>query len=149
MAYTFYRALGIPTGNSRVEKDKVDLAHEILALAKEKGVKFLLPVDNIETQEIKAGTTTARNTGRLTPEQGITEGYEAVDIGHATVEEYQKEISGAKTILWNGPVGIFEIPDFATARSVSPRRWLPPTPRRSSAAATASRLSSRPGWRTR
>ncbi len=113
MAYTFYRALGISTGNSRVEKDKVDLAHEILALAKEKGVKFLLPIDNIETQEIKAGTTTARNTGRLDPGHGITEGYEAVDIGRETIETYQKEISGAKTILWNGPVGIFEIPDFA------------------------------------
>ena len=113
MAYTFYRALGIATGNSRVEKDKVDLAHELLALAKEKGVKFLLPIDNVETMEIKAGTTTARNTGRLSPEHGITEGYEAVDIGHETVETYQKEISGAKTILWNGPVGIFEIPDFA------------------------------------
>ncbi len=113
MAYTFYRALGIATGNSRVEKDKVDLANEILALAKEKGVKFLLPVDNIETQEIKAGTTTARNTGRLDAEHGITEGYEAVDIGRETIETYQTEISGAKTILWNGPVGIFEIPDFA------------------------------------
>ena len=113
MAYTFYRALGIGTGNSRVEKDKVDLANEILALAKEKGVKFLLPIDNVETQEIKAGTTTARNTGRLDSEHGITEGYEAVDIGQETIEAYQKEISGAKTILWNGPVGIFEIPDFA------------------------------------
>ena len=113
MAYTFYRALGIGTGNSRVEKDKVDLATEILALAKEKGVKFLLPVDNIETLEIKAGTTTARNTEHLSPEHGITEGYEAVDIGNATIEAYQQEISGAKTILWNGPVGIFEIPDFA------------------------------------
>ena len=113
MAYTFYRALGIGTGNSRVEKDKVDLAKELLALAKEKGVKFLLPVDNIETLEIKAGTATARNTARLTPEHGITEGYEAVDIGRETIETYQKEISGAKTILWNGPVGIFEIPDFA------------------------------------
>ncbi len=113
MAYTFYRALGIETGNSRVEKDKVDLASEILALAKDKGVRFLLPVDNIETQEIKAGTTTARNTERLSPSHGITEGYEAVDIGNVTVEAYQQEISGAKTILWNGPVGIFEIPDFA------------------------------------
>lgn len=113
MAYTFYRALGIPTGNSRVEKDKVDLAHELLALAKAKGVKFLLPLDNVETQEIKAGTTTARNTERLTPERGITDGYEAVDIGQQTVELYRQEIAGAKTILWNGPVGIFEIPDFA------------------------------------
>ena len=113
MAYTFYRALGIATGNSRVEKDKVDLANEILALAKEKGVKFLLPVDNVETQEIKAGTATARNTARLDTEHGIADGYEAVDIGRETIELYQTEISGARTVLWNGPVGIFEIPDFA------------------------------------
>ena len=113
MAYTFYRALGIPTGNSRVEKDKVDLAHELLALAKEKGVNFLLPQDNVETQEIKAGTSTARNTERLTTERGIADGYEAVDIGRRTIEVYEQEIARAKTILWNGPVGIFEIPDFA------------------------------------
>ena len=113
MAYTFYRALGIPTGNSRVEKDKVDLAHELLALAKEKGVNFMLPQDNIETQEIKPGTPTARNTERLTTERGIADDYEAVDIGHRTIEAYEQEIAKAKTILWNGPVGIFEIPDFA------------------------------------
>ncbi len=113
MAYTFYKVLGIPTGNSRVEADKTGLAQEILDLAKQKGVKFLLPVDNIETQEIKAGTTTARNTGRLSPGHGITDGYEAVDIGKETIELYKKEIATAKTVLWNGPVGIFEIPDFA------------------------------------
>jgi 3-phosphoglycerate kinase len=56
MAYTFYKALGIPTGKSRVEADKVHLAEELLALAKEKGIKFLLPVDDIETDELKAGT---------------------------------------------------------------------------------------------
>ena len=55
MAYTFYKALGIPTGRSRVEADRVHLAEELLALAKEKGVKFLLPVDEIETDELKAG----------------------------------------------------------------------------------------------
>ncbi len=113
MAYTFYRAQGIATGNSRVEADKTDLAVELLELAKKKGVKFLLPVDNIETLEIKAGTTTARNTGRLSPGHGITDGYEAVDIGKETIELYKKEIATAKTVLWNGPVGIFEIPDFA------------------------------------
>ena len=113
MAYTFYKVLGIPTGNSRVEGDKTALALELLDLAKQKGVKFLLPVDNIETQEIKAGTTTARNTGRLSPGHGIADGYEAVDIGKETIELYKKEIATAKTVLWNGPVGIFEIPDFA------------------------------------
>ena len=113
MAYTFYKAQGIATGNSRVEVEKTGLALELLDLAKQKGVKFLLPVDNIETQEIKAGTTTARNTGRLSPGHGIADGYEAVDIGKETVELYKKEIATAKTVLWNGPVGIFEIPDFA------------------------------------
>ncbi len=113
MAYTFYKAQGIATGNSRVEADKTGLALELLDLAKKKGVKFLLPVDNVETLEIKAGTTTARNTGRLSPGHGITDGYEAVDIGKETIEIYKKEIATARTVLWNGPVGIFEIPDFA------------------------------------
>src|SRR5246500_134406 len=67
MAYTFYKALGIPTGASRVEADKVHLAEELLALAKEKGVKFLLPVDNIETNEFRAGGN-SRNTPILTKE---------------------------------------------------------------------------------
>jgi phosphoglycerate kinase len=112
MAYTFYKVLGIPTGKSRVENDKLDLAREILALARQKGVKFLLPTDNIETQEIKPGAN-ARNTQRLSAEHGITDGYEAVDIGEETIERYKEEIAGARTVLWNGPVGIFEIPDFA------------------------------------
>lgn len=114
MAYTFFKALGIPIGDSRVENDKLDLARELLALAKAKGVKFMLPVDNIETQEIKPGTPTARNTAVLTPERGISDGYEAVDIGSRTIALYQAEISKARTVLWNGPVGIFEIADFAT-----------------------------------
>lgn len=113
MAYTFYKALGISIGDSRVENDKLDLAKELLAIAKAKGVNFMLPVDNIETREIKAGTATARNTPRLTVEQGITDGYEAVDIGEKTIELFKAEIAKAKTVLWNGPVGIFEIPDFA------------------------------------
>ena len=112
MAYTFYKAQGIAIGKSRVENDKLDLAREILELAKSKGVKFLLPVDNIETQEIKPGAD-ARNTPLLSVERGITDGYEAVDIGKETIELFKKEIATARTILWNGPVGIFEIPEFA------------------------------------
>ncbi len=113
MAYTFYKALGISIGDSRVENDKLDLAKELLAMAKEKGVNFILPVDNIETREIKPGTITARNTAKLTVERGISDGYEAVDIGAQTIELFKTEIAKAKTVLWNGPVGIFEIPDFA------------------------------------
>jgi len=113
MAYTFYKALGIPTGTSRVEANRVQLAEELLTLAKEKGVKFLLPVDDIETNELKAGAQT-RNTPAHSSGQGITEGWQAVDIGRETIAQYKREIGKAKTILWNGPVGVFEIPDFAT-----------------------------------
>ena len=119
MAYTFYRALGIPTGKSRVEADKVELAAEILALAKEKGVRFLLPVDNLETQEISA-TAQPRPTGLLSPGKGISADWEAVDIGPETIALYRQEIAGAKTVLWNGPVGIFELPPFASGtRSIA------------------------------
>jgi 3-phosphoglycerate kinase len=113
MAYTFYKALGIPTGTSRVETDKVHLAEELLALAKKKGVKFLLPIDDVETLELKDGAK-SRNTPVHSPGQGITEGWQAVDIGRETIAQYKVEIGKAKTILWNGPVGVFEIPDFAT-----------------------------------
>jgi 3-phosphoglycerate kinase len=113
MAYTFYKALGIPTGKSRVEADKVQLAEELLALAQEKGIKFLLPVDDIETDDLKAGAQ-SRNTPAHASGKGITEGWQAVDIGRETIARYKVEIGKAKTILWNGPAGIFEIPDFAT-----------------------------------
>jgi 3-phosphoglycerate kinase len=113
MANTFWNAQEVPIGASRVETDKLDLAREILALAKKKGVRFLLPVDAIETQKVEAGSP-GRNTARVTPTHGITDGWQAVDIGRATISLYEDEIAKAKTILWNGPVGVFEIPAFAT-----------------------------------
>ena len=122
VAYTFYKALGIPTGTSRVEADRVHLAKELLALAKEKGVKFLLPVDDIETDELKAGAQ-SRNTPAHSSGEGITKGWQAVDIGRETIAQYKVEIGKAKTIRWNGPVGVFEIPDFATAPENSPKLW--------------------------
>jgi phosphoglycerate kinase len=112
MAYTFYLAQGITVGKSLVEPDKVDLAKEILALAKQKGVKFVLPLDTLEADAVKPGATT-HNTPPLTPETGITDGWEGVDVGTATIKLFEQEIASARTILWNGPVGIFEIPDFA------------------------------------
>ena len=112
MANTFFKAEGIPIGASRVEADKTALANELVELAKKRGVKFLLPIDVLEAQEIKAGAKT-QNTSRLSRESGISEGWQAVDIGKATIALFQEEIAKAKTILWNGPVGIFEIPDFA------------------------------------
>jgi phosphoglycerate kinase len=112
MANTFLKAEGIPIGASRVESDKLDLARELLDLAKKRGVKFLRPIDALEAEEIRAGAT-IRNTSRLSPQHGISEGWQAVDIGAATIALYQDEIAKGETILWNGPVGIFEIPDFA------------------------------------
>jgi 3-phosphoglycerate kinase len=112
MAHTFFKAMGIPTGASRVEADKVHLAEELLALAKERGIKFLVPIDSIETDDFKAGAN-SRNTPLLSSSTGISEGWQAVDIGRETIALYKAEIASAKTILWNGPVGVFEIPDFA------------------------------------
>lgn len=112
MANTFLKAQGIPIGKSRVEADKLDLANELVDLAKKRGVKLVLPVDVVETQEIRAGAP-IQNTPRLSPKRGIDDGWLAVDIGSATIALFQEEIAKAKIILWNGPVGIFEIPDFA------------------------------------
>ncbi len=112
MANTFFMAQGIPVGKSRVEADKLVLAKELLDLAKKHGVKFVLPVDVIETEEVRAGAP-KRNTSRLSPQHGITPGWQAVDIGSATIALFQEEIAKARTILWNGPLGVFEIPDFA------------------------------------
>ena len=112
MANTFFKAQGIPIGKSRVESDKLDLARELVDLAKKRGVKLLLPVDVVEAEEIRAGAA-IRNTSRLAPHHGVSDGWQAVDIGTATIALYQEEIAKAETILWNGPLGIFEIPDFA------------------------------------
>lgn len=112
MANTFFKAQGIPVGASRVEADKLDLARELLDLAEQKRVKLLLPIDALETNEIKAGAKTEM-TNRLTPNDGIRDGWQAVDLGPQSIALFQNEIAKAKTILWNGPPGIFEIPDFA------------------------------------
>jgi phosphoglycerate kinase len=109
MAYTFDLAQGIPIGKSMVEADKVELAKEIFAMAKEKGVKFLVPVDSIEADAFSASAAT-RNT---VPGKGVSEGWLGVDIGAETTKTYIEEIVNAGTILWNGPVGVFEIPAFA------------------------------------
>ena len=113
MANTFWKAQGVPIGASRVEADKLDLAREIVDLAKQKGVRLLLPVDAVEAQKVEVGAP-FRNTSRVTQTHGISDGWHAVDIGHATVSLYEDEIAKAKTILWNGPAGVFEIPAFAT-----------------------------------
>ncbi len=108
MAYTFFLAKGLSVGKSLVEADKVDLAKEILALAEAKGVKLLLPVDNVVTQEFKAGAATQITA----PGSGVPDDWEGVDIGPETIRLYTAEIAKAGTVLWNGPVGVFEIPGF-------------------------------------
>ncbi len=112
MANTFFKAQGIPIGASRVEADKVDLANELLALAKKRDVKLVLPVDAIIAQEVRAGAP-CRESGRLTPDHGIPDGWQNLDAGPETIALFEGEIAIAKTILWNGPLGVFEIPDFA------------------------------------
>ena len=112
MANTFFLAEKIPIGKSKAEPDKTDLANELVKLAKDKKVKLLLPVDVVEAEEIRAGAA-KRNTPRLSHRHGITDGWQAVDIGTASIALFEEEIASAKTILWNGPPGIFEIPDFA------------------------------------
>src|SRR5439155_26866235 len=97
IAKTYLKAQGIPVGTSRVESAKGDLARELLDLAKNKGVKFLLPIDVVEAEEIRAGAD-MRNTSRLSPQHGITDGWEAVDIGAATIALYQEEIAKAETV---------------------------------------------------
>lgn len=112
MAYTFYQARGISTGDSLVEPDKVDLARELLQEAERKGVRFLLPVDNIVAREFKAGAD-AKPSGPLTPGHGIEAGWQGLDIGPETIERFTEELNDAKTVVWNGPMGVFEIPDFS------------------------------------
>src|SRR5213080_4338652 len=112
MANTFFKAQGIPIGASRVEADKVDLANELLALAKKRDLKLVLPVDAIIAREVRAGAP-SRASGRLTADHGIPHGWQNLDAGPETIALFEGEIAIAKTILWNGPLGVFEIPEFA------------------------------------
>jgi len=112
MANTFRKAQGYATGESRVESDKLDLALDILAKAKEKGVDFLLPADTRITQEFKEGAET-KVTGVYGQGGEVPDGWEGIDIGDVAIKEFVAEIAKAKTIIWNGPVGVFEIDCFA------------------------------------
>ncbi len=112
MAYTFAKAQGIPVGKSLVEDDKQEMALGLLDKAKAKGVKLLLPIDNVEADDFSPNAN-YRSTGKLEPGQGIADGWEGLDIGPLTIEIYQQEIQGAKTVIWNGPMGVFEMEPFA------------------------------------
>ena len=108
MAYTFFRAMGYPTGTSICEEDKLDLAKDLLAKAKAKGVNFLLPVDNVIAREYKEDAIFMRIYS-----DSIPDGWMGLDIGKYTQELYAKSIQGAGTVIWNGPMGVSEWENFA------------------------------------
>jgi phosphoglycerate kinase len=108
MAYTFLKAQGVPIGKSLVEDDKLELAKKILADAKQKSFKFLLPVDHVIAPEFKADAPAKVVDAGATPADQM-----GLDIGPKTIEAYKAEIANAKTIVWNGPMGVFEMPAFA------------------------------------
>ena len=108
MAYTFMKATGGEIGNSLCDDERLSLALELLDKAKAKGVKLLLPIDNVCGKEFKD------DTEQMICESGkIPEGWEGLDIGPKTVELFSKEIKAARTVVWNGPMGVFEMPNFA------------------------------------
>lgn len=109
MAYTFLKAMGHNIGASLVEEDLVDTAKEILESVKDKPVNFMLPVDNLEADKFD------NNAEIKTVGNDIDEGWMALDVGPKTVVAYTTEIANAKTIVWNGPMGCFEMPNFAEA----------------------------------
>lgn len=108
MAYTFLKAQGIPIGKSLVENDKLELAKKILADAKADGRKLLLPVDHVTAPEFKADAPATVGDVNATPADQM-----GLDIGPKTIAAYKAEIAKAKTIVWNGPMGVFEMPAFA------------------------------------
>lgn len=106
MAYTFLRARGIATGASLVESDRIDLAKEILAKAAAKGCEFLLPTDHVCGRDFKQGTETTTVVG------AIPDGWMGLDIGPDTRARFGEAIRSSRTIVWNGPMGVFEMPPF-------------------------------------
>ena len=113
MAYTFALAQGKKIGKSLSEPDRVDTAKAALEKAKERGVKFLLPVDNYIVETLDFANKTV-SPGRYTSVgEEIPDGWEGVDIGPESVKLFAAEVARAKTVIWNGPMGVFEIPDCA------------------------------------
>jgi phosphoglycerate kinase len=108
MVYTFYVAQGLPIGKSLVEEDKVEVAKETLAKMAEKGVKLLLPVDHVVADEFSADATV-----KTVAYDGIEDTWMALDIGPKSTKAFADEIAMAKTIVWNGPMGCFEMAPFA------------------------------------
>ncbi len=108
MAYTFFKAMGGNVGNSLVEADKLDLAKELIQKAKTKGVELLLPIDSVIADKFDANANTD-----IANNNNIKDGWMGLDIGPQATEVFKKTIEASKTILWNGPMGVFEMEKFA------------------------------------
>jgi len=109
MAYTFFKAQGLPVGKSLVEDDRLDSAKDVIARAKERGVALELPLDHVVAPKLEAGAPTevlAVTDASIGDRMGL-------DIGPKTAEKYAGILKGAHTVIWNGPMGVFEIPEFA------------------------------------
>jgi phosphoglycerate kinase len=115
MAYTFLKSQGVSTGTSLVENDKLDLASEFIKKAKERKVDFLLPVDHIIVNKVDFTNKQIPQDAKIedTIDEAIPDGFMGADIGPKSVEKFAEIIKSSKTILWNGPLGIFEIDEFA------------------------------------
>ena len=108
MAYTFTKALGGNIGKSLLDTERLDYCKEILAKAEEKGVKILLPVDNVVADDFNNSANI-----QIVDANSIPDDYEGMDIGPKTIEMFKETILAAKTVVWNGPMGVFEMPNFA------------------------------------
>jgi len=108
MAYTFFKSQGKHIGKSLLEEDKLDVAKTVVEKAKSRGVKLLLPVDHVVAPKLEAGVET-----KVMSVDEIPDGWMGLDIGPETIAQFEAEIAKAKTIIWNGPVGVFEIDAFA------------------------------------
>jgi phosphoglycerate kinase len=108
MAYTFLKSQGLPIGKSLVETDKLDLARKLIEEAKQRNFRLLLPSDHVVGAEFKADTKTRTVSVNATPD-----GWMGLDIGPETVTKFSAELARARTIVWNGPMGVFEMPAFA------------------------------------
>ena len=108
MAYTFFKSMGYGVGDSICELDKLDLAQDIMKKAKEKGVKLMLPVDTKVGKEFKPDTES-----KVVKYTEIPDGWEGFDIGPETIKMYVEELKSAKTVVWNGPLGLSEFEQFA------------------------------------
>ena len=107
MAYTFKVAMGYKVGQSLLEEDKVELAKGLIESAKEKGVKLLLPIDTVIADDF------SNDANKQVVEGDIPDTWQGLDIGPKSIELFSKEIANAKTIVWNGPMGVFEMENFA------------------------------------